>query len=583
MVNSLDFSRSESSSDDEFVLELLQGEKRKRSSGLVSSHSSSTKTKRAKLKIQQWHAEADITDDFEVKLPKIFLDEAKKNEEIARRGAILQEELAKEDTKTKTEQRNALIGKQAIVDEINDNGTTEKTYSLHDPSIDNFTRELLEQESISTHKLPRLFYFFLTTRKEHNLDTEMALPVDKDMLLFFLESDSYPRLYSYVCRFFNQLVKYVLVDIRDLNILFLFGKFMDFVGKKRGDFKVVEANLSEFQDAVWFLGGDIEYIKERKTLIRKLVHFNETGRCVIFKLSILYKYFFVCASPSGYEGEETFRTMVKVFFLTILDFNLSNFHRNELIKSFIRPVLSGLIQWKFKVFRDTCKDDIDLNKLLAREIHHILRKICWLCDYPDHKQDANPSGQYDSQLHYLVLLLLKISVSYGEPIDGVAVDIVNVLCLASMFDEEKADRFFDIRNRDMDTQFAVFSVLKTILGTNYHRAVLLAKGSNFHKDYYNLSLLNSLLLSQNLHSVIQPNIQLKMELELNKLKNHLHDQLRLISHIPSLEDNSGYKKEVVELVCRCYKLISDILLSFKQFTTSQIPKDLFYSDQENEP
>ena len=582
MVNGLDFSGSESSSDDDFVLELLQGEKEKRTDGVSTTRSSSNKRKRAKLNIQRSGSEANITDDFEIKLPKIFLDEAKKNEEIARRGAVLREELAKEDIKTKSEQQSALMSKQAIADELNDNGTTENPYSLHDLSIEKFIEELLEDESTCTQKLPRLFYFFLTTRREHALDTDMGLPVDNDTLLFFLTSESYPKLYSFVSRFLRQLVNYVLVDISDMRTLFSFCKFMDFVREKRRDSKLVEAHLSEFEKAIWFLGGDIEYINKRKILIRKLVHFNETERGLVFKLCILYKYFFICTSPS-HEGGESFRTMVQVFFLTLLDFNLAHFHRNELIKSFIRPVLSGFIQWKFEFFRDTFKDDIDCNKLLACEMHYVLRKICWLCEYPDYKQNTNLLGQYDSQLHYFVLLLLRISVALNEAIDSKEVDLVNLLCLASICDEEKVDQFFALKNRDINIQFVFFSILKTILGTNYHRAVVLAEGTKFDKHYYNLSLLNSLLLSQDLYSVIQPDVQLKMQLELDKSKNYLHDQLRLISHLPSLENNSRYKKEVVNLICRCYKLLSDVLLSFKLFTQPQVPKDLFYSDPENVP
>lgn len=605
---------SDSGSDDFSVLDIISDgkassnrvlEARPRVPNRQQVPEASTKTASAQSDVQE--------DEFEIALPAIFLTDGKKNEELAKKDAKIRADLMEDEIRVKQEHEQLQLRKEAIAQELNDNGVSGNLYSLEDERDNAFVEKLLRHNLDGPNGFThRHFYFYGNNiPTDHRLDIQLPIEINEDLLYLELQADNYMALYLNVCSFFPQFIHHILVSVQDVNCLNLASKFVEFLYKSDVDSSDT-VTQEEFINLIRFLGGDTKYIVPHSTvkLPLKLVHYYNYGLLAISRLSLVFHYVLFTTKKRPYD-EALYKVMLKTFMFTISDFNLNENCVPDLIMNFITPVFTNLVKWRQLNLKIPNVSEYEtiyvVHDVMLAEINQILSDN--ILTYPYYVDNETNASKYDFKkidygLTYNIYRLLNLAIVQTRS-DSYSVRLVTSLCL-SFINEAEYTLLESFRNNGAldELNFQSYSytpafkfligVLNKINSLNCLECLVsndVADTNAIYMNYYKLLLLNMVIFDTfhsnantvenraKFESIRSSNYSSLTQLNsaLIKLKNNFHKQLGQLSNISSTLSTSLHKDAVIDYVTESYHLLHYLTTKFDK-DIMLVQEDIFYED-----
>lgn len=553
-----------------------------------------------------------LDDEFDINIPTIFLTDAKKNEELAKQNSKIRADLAREEIWMKLEYNRLQQQKQTILDELNDNGLDNKTFSLSNSKDKQLVEKLLQNDLKGCEAdmpLQRHFYFYSNPPQETGLDTHLPFAINISSLCLQLQPDNYDNFYQNTSIFLPRLVNYVIVHVQDLNCLREFSKFVQYLCKS--DFVCSEMVSEEmFVDYIKAIGGDIKLITPnlKHQLPLKLLQYNFQCEQNVLRLSIIYNYVLFSTKNDDSSGDLYF-IMLKTLLLSLSDFNLNERSSHSLADGFVSPVFTNLLTWRRKsVIQSVGNEPFVVHDFMLREINNVIDTLLVSCLYSqrdDDKVRQHKLWKVDYELRYNVLRLLRLSLSQFIA-DSFSMRLVVSMCLSFMSDNDYT--LIELYRRDptmeeLDLEAGNFSphfeYIVSILNnmneldfskdtdSNDLRMINLA-----YKYYYKLLLLNLVIFKtfhsnlntiehrKNFEKIKKSNFSLLVQMldALRNLKEHIHRILGQLSNISLESPFSSYKDDVIHIVTEHYHLLLYLTTKFDK-DVMLLRGDTFYEDR----
>lgn len=571
------------------------------------------------------HSVSDIIshepkDEFDIELPTIFLTDAKKNEELAKKNASIRAGLAEDERNMQQEYKRLQRKKQEIINELNDNGVIGQNFSLSNDRDNQFVERLLQSDmkgSKTNNLSQRHFYLFSTPSVENSLDTGLPFAINISTLYNEFRPENYENLYLNVSPFFTQFFNYVIVNVHDLNCLILFSRFLEFL--YRSDITSLDTITEEgFVNYVEIIGGEIKYIMPNSNfqMPLKLLHYNSQYRLTIVRLSITFLFVLFITKNDYTKTEDTlYKTMLKTFILSLCDFNFNEGNVNELITNFITPVFMNFVHWRrHKLMNDkqqveqTPEYDVYVaHDLILSEINEAMNHELRTCLYEERnnvKEEQQKFRKIDYELHHNILRLLNLSVRFQtEPF---SMRIITSLCLTFMDDSDytlcglyKRDPTSEELNLKTcnftpSSKF-IISIINKLNALNVNRCLdsnEVEQINSIYRNYYKLLLFNYVIFNtfhsnlntmqnrQNFERIKLSNyLNLKQLADsINKLKDSVHRQLGELSNISLIAESSPYKDDVIHIITEYYHLLHYLATKCDK-EMMLIHRDTFYDDK----
>lgn len=559
-------------------------------------------------------------DEFDIELPTIFLTDAKKNEELAKKNARIRADLAEDERNMQQEYKRLQRRKQQIIDELNDNGVIGQNFILTNDRDNQFVERLLQSDlkgSKTDNLTQRHFYLYSNPSVENNLDTGVPFPINISTLYIELRPENYENLYLNVSPFFTQFFNYIIVNVHDLNCLILFSRFLEFLYKS--DFISLDSiTEKEFVTYVKSIGGETKYIKpdSHTQMPLKLLHYNSQYRLTIVRLSIVFCYVLFVTKNDYTVAEDTlYKTMLKTFLLSLCDFNFNEGNVNELITNFITPVFMNFVNWRRDKLMNgqqqvnpTSEEEVYvMHDIILSEFNEAMNHELRTCLYEERDNIETEQQKFrkiDYELHHNILRLLNLSIRFqAEPF---SMRIIISLCLTFMNDSAYTLCSLYKRNPTLEelnmktcnftpSSKFIISIINKLNALNITECLdsnEIEQINFIYRNYYKLLLfnyvvfetfhsnLNTIQNRQNFERIKQSNyLNLKQLADsINKLKDSVHRQLGELSNISLIGESSPYKDDVIHIITEYYHLLHYLATKCDK-EMMLIHNDTFYDDK----
>ncbi|CUM62757.1 uncharacterized protein PRCAT00000314001 [Priceomyces carsonii] len=527
-----------SSSDDEFsIISIIRGELEE--SGKLHSGNKDPSNFHERS-IPRSTTTLREEDDFNVNIPSVFLTDAKKNESLAKNDKLIKEEIRKDSRQTLEENLRVRSEKQAILEELNDNGDR-ITFSIDEaPGVDIVENIYGQIKQKGQNSVTRHFFLYTNPRSSERAEFHSG---EIDNILI----DQDPEILQEVPghKLMN-VIDDILVHSNDMIVL---GHVL---GVLQSSQICVDLPFEKFLHYLKSVGADVHIIKEGNELPLKIFCINDVLESQILKLTIIFKIMLNLNFT-----EDQFKTIVKAFLLTSSDFNL-NKKVYEGLKNFTQVVLESIVEWRVKKLGESEAFQI---QAIANEIHQASSEY-FITTLP---HSLGRSKKYDFELHFNFLKLIDDCCN-DHFVLKVARDLQALFIsgLASTIKSNPNTLTLSTSNIDALCK----EIRKKLISDRIQDPYVHLE--HVFLSYYKVMTLDLLVklpykqlktdIGQSLSELKRGNYKdLHRRIAIiSKLQSDFYSQLKLIDHSEISEDKNYYKEDLVKYATASYNVVSSL-------------------------
>lgn len=577
----------ELSSDETSVLDLIMPTAANTPQKRALSRTS-TRPKRTKP-ISKKHFYDSSEDEFAVELPSVFQIDAKHNEKLVKNSHIIEKTIAEDAAIMKRQYAQLIDQKEALLAELNDNGSDYK-YLLsnehHKRLVDTLVKLGLQRKG--PFLASRHFYFYGELKEDPTLDT--TLPFNPRSSLFRLQfrRQNYGRLRLFLKDHFWPFLHHILASETDVRFLLLVG---DFVKSLKNTDIPLEIDSAQFSRYVDLLGGDPELLSPTARLPIKLVQYHNSTRLLYARLAILFFSVFLGKFDAG-----VYFTLLRVFILTLSDFNLVRKDTCGFMEVFVGPVFGALVEWRRK---GLTKPPLEQHDTLILELHSMLSDI-FVTRF--HSSPDSPSPMVSYQLHFNVLRLLAECTGGSD--DLFLVRLVASLNMSFINGKEYFFREMTPAEKDLESANfdftpspeALIAVFQKVKKLNVTKALEQNTAQAINRIFiwpYRLRALNLVVFKtfwKNLNSeenrrnhreITQANYDRlsKLNQVVKTARDRFHSHLGQVLHAETPEDSIYEKEDVVATITESYYVLNELSATITK-DVRLVHEDMFYDGVE---
>lgn len=538
-------------------------------------------------------------DGDDVVIPAIFKTHAKENERLLAKDAKIQDELRHDIMKVKREFQSLSKTKDAILTELNDNGSDfeyNPANAHHNQLIEALVKKNLKKPG--EFAFTRHFFFY---SEVESIDLKFKTILTPQLMLTVLFSGKNERFYEkYVKGRTKEFIRFVLVKVTNVNHLKLVKNLFEAPLMPP---MLLEMSLAEFQQLLTACGGDRGLLSTSSelTLPIKLKVTKNFSTLLLYRLSIVFH----CTMEAEADNELYF-TVLRAFFLSLSDFNLNN---NLLaLHETLLGVFPRLVKWRMLYFgykQDWNSDKKrSLHDTMVYEWNNVLDQTfnCRLFN------DSTPISRYhDYELIYNVYRLIDLAFDRTNQ-DPFILQFLTSIKLSFITDQDYVSDH-TVNKHAAEQQFAFSpqepgSQLKLLHSTMQNigkiNALDVTRAPSFdiinviYKSYFKLLLFNSVIyktFTNNENTAANraqyDTIKATNLSQLKKLeraafvaRDSFHVQLGQVILIPNKVSPFYHKDDLVKVVTDIYYVLN----YFHLWLTKDIlllHEDIFYDNNAN--
>lgn len=504
--------------------------------------------------------------EFEIRLPSVFLYDAKRNEKLDKTNERLQEAMVQEELKILQDFHDLVRKKQKLLHELNDNGSGGiKTFHIdHDKHlIEKYVRATYENTTVNRH-----CYFFANvykvSMKEFRPSGQVKFPFPTSHFFLELLPNKFQSNWTRIRPVLDQFIYFCLENVTNLDHLRQVDKFLEKVHYHENVNSLDEYPQIDILKTLAKIGACVSFVTLESAPL-KLYQFNNHAILNVIRSSLILKsHMLLTFSPE---------LMIKVFVLILSDFNLNKFATKDL-DVFTRSIFSLMVKKcrlsseKFvQLFNSIIRNSLDTHLFnetqtipLKKQMYELRFNVLrWLNIAFASCTDRT-----------LLAIITSINLSFLEGSDYL-VTISNILLtpslalLKSLFDKIASTKIVDgIENND-------YSII-----------------NQFYYDYYKIALLHFVLLesfennsplgSSSYEKIRASNVKRlhKLISLISNLKDILHANIGKVSYSYTDTDTLLNRLEVAKHITESFYTLNHIYNQAEN-DLNLIKDDIFYS------